>query len=275
MLFRSSPDSPYSQDQGLSPSNISGYNEGVEITGSESFGRDPQESPQAPLSSCMIGSVAVGIIIVSGDSGEEKFSDEEQSKIIQEVQEGLDWLATVEPKAKLSFSYDIQQIVVSASPGPYTEETDEYEQWERDWRDAALAELGYQTGYQGYQKYASDLRDRRGTKWAYVTFFTKYPLHHFAYSIYSKVVMSYDNDGWGPDSLNRVFAHESCHIFGALDEYGSCRCESVGGQLSGPNGNCINCLPREQQLPCVMNANTLKMCDYTRKQIGWDDSLFP
>ncbi|WP_417914740.1 hypothetical protein [Candidatus Electronema sp. JM] len=87
--------------------------------------------------------------------------------------------------------------------------------------------------------------------------------------------MSYANDGWGPDNINKVFAHESCHIFGAADEYGSCVCGSVSGHLSVPNSNCVNCFPPGAQIPCLMNANTLAMCEFSRRQIGWDASLFP
>jgi hypothetical protein len=109
-----------------------------------------------------------------------------------------------------------------------------------------------------------------------VAFFTKYQLNHFAYAVLEKVVMSYDNDNWGPANIHRVFAHESCHIFGALDEYGNCRCNETGGYLAGSNDNCVNCFPAgSSQEQCLMAGNTLRMCQASQRQIGWDPSLFP
>ncbi|MDB5779113.1 MAG: hypothetical protein JWP77_965 [Polaromonas sp.] len=235
----------------------------------------PAESTGTPTSRYMIGSVAVGVVLVSRNTGAEVLSAAERTKIIQEVQEGLGWLAGVEPRARVSFVYDIRNITVTSAPGPYAGVADAYERYERDWRDAALASMGYAAGRAGYQKYASDLRASRHTDWAYVAFFTKYPLNHFAYAIVEKVVMNYANDGWGPDNLNRVFAHESCHIFGAADEYGSCACGATSGHLAVPNSNCVNCFPPGTQLSCLMNANTLDMCTFSRQQIGWDERLFP
>ena len=232
-------------------------------------------STGTPTSLILIGSVAVGIVMVSRDIGDEVLSEDEQIKIVQEVQEGLDWLASVEPRAQVSFVYDIRPIVVSTSPGPYDIVADSYERFERHWRDDALAAMGFGAGRPGYQAYANELRSTNNTDWSYVAFFTRYPLHHFAYAVVEKVVMAYTNDTWGPDHINKVFAHESCHIFGAADEYGSCVCGAVSGQLNVPNNNCRTCFAPGEQLPCLMNENTLVMCEFSRRQIGWDESLFP
>lgn len=234
----------------------------------------PDLSTGTPTSRYLIGSVAVGLVLVSRDTGAEAMTQAERLRIVQEVQEGLDFLAGVEPRANVSFAYDIRPVIVDSVPGPYEGVNDAYERLERDWRDAALADMGYEAGRAGYQQYANDLRNRLHTDWAYVAFFTKYPLHHFAYAIAEKVVMHYDNDGWGPENINRVFAHESCHIFGAADEYGSCTCGSSSGHLGAPNNNCVNCFPPGSQAPCLMNQNTLEMCDFSRRQIGWDPDLF-
>jgi Tectonin domain len=235
---------------------------------------DVEESTGTPTSLYMVGSVAVGLVMVSRNTGAEVLSGAEQATIVSEVQEGLDWLAGVEARARVSFAYDIHHVTVSAAPGPYAGVADPYERFERDWRDAALAALGYPAGRAGYQQYARDLRANRRTDWAYVAFFTRYPLNHFAYAIVEKVVMHYENDGWGPLDINRVFAHETCHIFGAADEYGSCSCASTHGHLRERNGNCVNCFPPGVQVPCLMNANTLAMCNFTRRQIGWDPALW-
>ena len=233
------------------------------------------ESTGTPTSRYLVGSVAVGLVLVSRNTGTEAMTQQERIKIVQEAQEGLDFLAGVEPQAQVSFAYDIRPITVDTAPGPYAGTSDQYERFERDWRDDALADMGYAAGRNGYRQYANDLRATLRTDWAYVAFFTKYPLNHFAYAVVEKVVMSYANDNWGPDLINRVFAHESCHIFGAADEYGSCACGGSYGHLGGPNNNCVNCFPPGTQAACLMNANTLQLCRFSRRQIGWDHTLFP
>jgi hypothetical protein len=230
---------------------------------------EPQPSTGTPTSLYMTGSVAVGVVIVSGTPSGLGFTAAEQQTVIQEVQEGLDFLANAEPRANLSFIYDIRLITVSSAPGPTTS----YEAAEAPWRNAATADMGFSASRQGSIDYVNDLRQRRGTNWAYVAYFTKYPLKHFAYAVSEKTVMHYDNDGWGTDDINKVFAHETCHIFGAADEYGSCTCGGSHGFLGVPNNNCRNC--SGTQLSCLMDGNVLELCEWSRGQIGWDESLFP
>ena len=226
-------------------------------------------STGTPTSLHMNGSIAVGIIIVGGTGAGLGFSNADNLKVIQEVQEGLGFLANAEPRAKITFVYDIRIITVSAAPGS----TGSYESAEAPWRNAALAAMGYPATRQSSITYVEDLRNSRNTSWAYVGYFTKYPLHHFAYAVSEKTVMHFDNDGWGTDQINKVFAHESCHIFGAADEYGSCTCGGSHGHLGAPNNNCTNCAGAK--VPCLMDSNTLTLCDWSKQQIGWDESLFP
>nr|MDT0667793.1 hypothetical protein [Micromonospora sp. DSM 115978] len=127
------------------------------------------------------------------------------------------------------------------------------------------ARLGYRANFDGVYDYVDALRARLATSWAYCAFFTKYPLRYFAYAAIGgpRLVMSYDNDGWGPDNIDRVFAHESGHIFGAPDEYASsgCGCGGNWGRFGVPNGNCDACSTTSE--PCLMLANTFQFCRYT------------
>jgi hypothetical protein len=225
----------------------------------------------APTSAFMIGSIAVGIVIVSGP-GIHRFTEQETKQIISEVQEGLHFLATQEPRAKISFVYDMQIKTVNVKEG----NTDSFEAAEAPWRNEALKKMGFSPNRQGSIDYVNRLRSSKQTQWAYVAYFTKYPLHHFAYAEGEKVVMNYFNDGWGPKNINAVFAHESCHIFGAADEYteSQCNCNERYGHLQIPNANCKPCAGAAFT-PCLMERNDLVMCTHTRRQIGWDESLFP
>jgi len=82
--------------------------------------------------------------------------------------------------------------------------------------------------------------------------------------------MNYANDGWGPVNIDRVFAHETCHIFGAPDEYRESGCECGGrfGADGWPNDNCENGATNGG-VPCIMRANDWAMCDCTRHHLGY------
>jgi Ricin-type beta-trefoil lectin domain-like len=143
---------------------------------------------------------------------------------------------------------------------------------EARWRDPAVVALGHQGNWDGVWDYINDLRRRLGTEWTYCGFFTKYPLGWFAYANIGgpRIVMDYANDGWGPANIDRVFAHESGHIFNCPDEYAKSGCDCGGqwGYWRTPNGNCENCAPGGG-IPCLMKANTWAICEYTTSQVGW------
>jgi len=221
------------------------------------------------LSPYLRGSVAVGIIIVSGPTPDLKFTDAEKTKVVAEVQEGLGFLASYEPRASVSFSYDIKSVDITNPPDP---NKSGYELLEAHWRDPALISLGYMGNILGARQHAEKIRSTLGTRWAYTAFFTKYPTAHFAYALKPKLIMQYDNDGWTPDNIDRVFAHETGHIFGCPDEYASsgCNCSAKFGWFREPNGNCQNCAT--PFVDCLMASNTFAMCEHTPIQLGWRDS---
>jgi hypothetical protein len=136
-----------------------------------------------------------------------------------------------------------------------------------------MASLGYGAGLSGVQQYIEDVRQNLNTQWSFCGFFTKYPLGWFAYAWIGgpSIVMDFANDGWGPDNIDRVFAHETGHIFGAPDEYASsgCSCGGQWGYFNQPNGNCQNCAPGGG-VPCIMRSNDWAMCAWTPAHLGWD-----
>ena len=190
----------------------------------------------------------------------------EKGIITAEVLEGLAFLASANPNANVSFVYDWQDVAVNAEPGADSGEDHRKEDFEATWRNAALNSMGYPPSRLGSRDYVDALRSSNQTDWAYAAYFTRYPLGHFAYAGGERCVMHYNNDDWGPASINQVFAHETCHIFGAADEYGDCGC-SPSGVSKTPNLNCVNCTGT--QVPCLMNQNTLSLCPWSRAQIGW------
>lgn len=221
------------------------------------------------MSPYLIGSVAVGLIIVEGPTAALQFTDAERAKVVAEVQEGLTWLGRQEPRASVTWSYDIRTVRVNVQPD---NNLTGYEPLEGHWRNPAMGQLGFSQNFQGVRDYVASIRTKLGTRWSYAAYFTKYPVNHFAYASKPRLVMHYQNDGWGTDNIDRVFTHETGHIFGCPDEYSAsnCNCTSVYGYLQEKNGNCESCA--SPVVPCLMSRNEWAMCRHTQVHLGWRDS---
>jgi hypothetical protein len=219
-----------------------------------------------PLSARLSGSVAVGLVLVEGPTAALQFDPTERAKVVAETQNGATWLGGRHPVQPVTWRWDIDVLRINVAADPNAADL------EALWRDPAMAALGYGSGLGGVRGYAEDLRRQLGTDWAYVTFFTKYPTGWFAYASVGgpRLVMQYDNDGWGPDNIDRVFAHETGHIFNAPDEYASsnCNCGGTWGYYGKPNANCANCAPGGG-VSCIMKANTWDMCPSTPYHLGF------
>jgi hypothetical protein len=222
--------------------------------------------PGAPTSAYLEGRVAVGVIIVEGPTADLQFTAEERTKVVAEVQNGLSYLGTANPASAVSFSYDIRIVRLTVAPDPAAADL------EARWRDPAMAALGYPAAWSSVDRYVRDIRTRLDTRWGYCAFFTKYPVFHFAYASIGgpRLVMQYANDGWGPDNIDRVFAHETGHIFGAPDEYSASNCDCGGawGRFGRPNVNCERCAPGGGVM-CLMKGNDWTMCQVTPAHLGW------
>jgi Ricin-type beta-trefoil lectin domain-like len=230
--------------------------------GAESLTSDAM-APAPPTSGYLEGSIAVGVIFVSGPTADLQFTPAERTQVIAEVQNGLTFYASTFPAAGLTFVYDIRQVQLTVAPNPNAPDL------EALWRDPAMGSLGYPSSWAGVGQYVENLRQTLRTRWSYCVFFTKYPVWHFAYASVPRVVMQYANDGWGPDNIDRVFAHESGHIFGCPDEYAAsgCNCGGSFGRWGKPNTNCQNCAPAGG-ITCLMKANDWAVCPVTPAHLG-------
>ena len=219
-----------------------------------------------PLSARLSGSVAVGLVIVEGPTAALQFSAAERATVVAETQNGTTWLGGRHPVRPVVWRWDIDVVRLTVTADPAAADL------EARWRDPAMAALGFGPGLAGVRAYAEDLRRRLGTDWAYVAFFTKYPLGWFAYASIGgpRLVMAYDNDGWGPANIDRVFAHETGHIFNAPDEYAAsnCNCGGSWGYYGKPNANCANCATGGG-VACIMKSNSWEMCTSTPFHLGF------
>lgn len=248
------------------PWNMGGCTESVAASLPDAAVRALEAHAAAPTSSYLEGSVAVGIVIVEGSTPDLQFSAAEQTTVVSEVQNGLSWLASMNSLAGITFTYDIRVVRINVPANPGAADL------EALWRDPAMGALGFDASWNGVAQYVEGLRTNFATRWTYCGFFTKYPLSWFAYASIGgpRLVMNYSNDGWGPDNIDRVFAHETGHIFGCPDEYASsgCSCGGSWGRFGLPNTNCENCAPGGG-VTCLMKGNTWAMCSVTPGHLGW------
>lgn len=146
------------------------------------------------------------------------------------------------------------------------------EEAEALWRDPALEQLGYSKGLDGVQQLVIDVRAQQNAQWAYCGLFTKHPTVHFGYAGSLRVTMRYSDFSVGATgNMDRVFAHETRHIFGAPDEYKSsnCSCGALKGKFfSEPNNNCAMCSP-DAAVECLMRGNSPSVCVNIPWHLGW------
>jgi hypothetical protein len=250
------------------------------------------------LSEYMIGDVAVGIILLESngviDSNSENWMPAEESNVVSEIQAGLNWWATREPKAKLTFTYDIhfkvptgyEPIMRSGSTGSPSGES--------LWISDAMTYLGY-ARYPSYfdnvKDYDNAIRTTLNTDWAYTIFVVDssndadgvFSDGTFAYAYVGGPfsVMTYKNDGYGIANMDAVIAHETGHIFYALDQYTQANspCTQITGYLAVQNQNSaypyagactsnVDSIMRSQVAPYTNGA----LDTYARQQVGWRDT---
>jgi len=262
----------------------------------------PLGAEATDTSSYMIGDVTVSVIFPESNElvcqdppacndwgpGQEDWTDEEIQEVKDEITLSMDWWADRDENASLTFLYIYEErIPTDYEPiwGPGTGS----EFGRCLWINDVMADLGYSSGdcISNVYDYVNDHRDT--TDWGFVSFVVDSSFDEdgmfdydgsYAFAVSSNSgggpysVMTYDNAGHGIENMDAVSAHETGHIFGALDEY-SCECYWQSGYLDYPNENCAN-------IDCELDENSIMrggispftngLVDYyARGQIGWQD----
>ncbi|MBT4258249.1 hypothetical protein HOD88_03655 [archaeon] len=249
-----------------------------------------EEIGDTDVNQYMIGSVSVIVVLPESIDGSENWTDEEIANVHNMIIEGANWWTDREPNANLEFNftfYDRVEIPEEPIENPGIS-------W---WIPHSIDALGYiyipgeNNYYDPMHDLINDKRIEQGTDWGFIVFVAdstndddggKFADNYSAFSTYNLdgdnpyLVMTYDNNYFGIENMNNIFAHEMGHIFGAKDEYAQsgCQCNYDGGYLNYVNENCANeCLLDE---PSIMKYQGLAYEDglvdiYARGQIGWTD----
>ncbi len=215
----------------------------------------------------MLGEISVGIVFAeSSQNGEPIFTQGDRILLQFEIVAGLNWLARQNLTDEVYFVYDFQFTLLDMSNAN-----------EIFWLPRAVQSIRYRGnqypgGWTGIYQYREDLRSSNGSTHGFVIFVTPFDVGHFAYEV-NKTVFIADKDNygnWGIEGVSEIVAHESCHVFGAADEYadGCSDCFSRHGCDQIPNSNCADCI-QPSPLDCIMLANSKDVCVHTIRQIGW------
>jgi hypothetical protein len=256
----------------------------------QTLSSDP--TPQyGETSEYFIGRVAVGIVLPESDGSldpsTEDWTEAERTLVLSKITAALDWWAAREPSAHLTFVYD--DGTASPVPTRYEPITRPYSH-QSYWIADVMARMGYPglSIFDQVRAYDNALRQAYGTDWAFTIFVVDssndrdrlFADGYFAYAYLGGpyMVMTSGNDGYGPEAMDAVAAHEIGHIFLALDQYSSALqpCTRRAGYLGVENqnslyGTCasnVTSIMRGQIYPYRVGA----VDPYARAQLGWRDS---
>ncbi len=200
------------------------------------------------------GDIAVSIFFTAGLDGAWNTTDMEST--IQKIRSALDEFKTIEPNARINFTY-IKEVDALGNPKPFPA--------------TPLEE----------REYANDLRNLNNTHWAFLIVIknesggvTK-PAYSF---VNGPSVHLYKNH---LDPL--IIRHETMHIFGALDQYIPSSTTqgptNTAGYLNVVNANSLTSSGKgffagtgEGKSDLMMSRLSSTIGTYSRGQVGWRDS---
>jgi hypothetical protein len=258
----------------------------------DTVGLEPQALDPAlyQQSEYLIGKVAVNLVLVESDGSvdpsSENWTPDRQQQVFQQVVQALSWWQAREPRAQLQFVYENHYS--NPVRVPYEPITRPHYE-DRLWISHAMQSLGF--GHSSYitavRLFNRATRERHNADWVFTIFVVDslndsdnlFSDGYFAYAYIHGpyMVMTYGNNGYGPERMGAVAAHEIGHIFGALDEYAGANipASTVSGYLGVPNGN--SQIGGSIDVGCIMRGGIApyhqqQLCPFTAGQVGWRDS---
>lgn len=251
----------------------------------------------------MLGRVAVNVVLLESDGrvdpDSEQWTGAEIEHVKGAIRQGVQWWQDTF-RARFPDSTPALEFVVDWThlqtpvPTAFEPVRRQYRD-ERLWVDDFLDDIGADTPadhltdmfrYNHAQRIALD------THWAYTVFVAdssadrdgRFADGFFAYAHHGGpyLVMTYDNGPWGAEQMAQVFAHETGHIFHALDEFeGGDSFHDVGGYLAARNTNAARHQPHpDRRVPSLFAEPSLQALAYgehtsspgSLEMIGWRDT---
>ena len=259
-------------------------------------------APWFNLSEYMLGKVVVNVVLLesdgSYDSSTENWTSAQVYKVQSEVTEALQWwtdtLGTQYPGNTQPLQFSVVYSIAGTRYEPINRPHTDQGLWIGDYlSDIGLSTYNASYGYMTTLRlYDNALRDAYGTDWATTVFVVNsnndsngnFADGNFAYSYLGGpfLAMTYTNDGWGPDRMAMVLAHELGHTFYALDEYpNSVSCTNYSGYYNTQNLNAYDGNPdpgaRVASIMAEANLQEIAYANHTSsptslRTIGWQDS---
>jgi len=237
-------------------------------------------------------------ILINADPNTEDWTATQIGEVKAEIAEGLTWwedtLASYGSVHSLNFTTD---FTYADSPVPTGYEPINRPQSDQElWIDDFLNFVGYNSSssyFVDLNQFNHDQRIVNNTDWATTIFVVNSANdadgkfsdeNHFAYAYLGGpfLVMTYDNNGWGIGRMGQVTAHETGHIFYALDEYpGSGSYNDHSGYYNTQNLNASDDHPDPaSRVPSIMAEASLQETAWashvtsssSAAMIGWQDS---
>jgi hypothetical protein len=233
----------------------------------------------------MNGQNSVGLVFVESSREDgPTFGSNAIDIITSQIAQGLNFMASENVHGNLSWVCEPQQVSIDVGNGS-TESSEEY--W---WRPAMRAVRyhgnSYSGDWPGLARYRADMRERNSSAHAIAIFVTPYLSNIRAFSNVGRgrVIIARLITSAQILDLHNLIAHEVCHLYGASDEYSVVNpgetgtpctsCSTQWGCDRVVNGNCEACA--RDIAACFMMSGSLgqmRMCSYTRKQVGWLPAL--
>ena len=251
----------------------------------------PHYSPEPGLydqSEYMYGTVKVIVIFPESDgtfdSNFETWSEARKQNCINEISAALNWWDAKDSRANLQF--DIFTLIDESKAQTRYEPVLRPSTDQGLWINQIMGHYGY-TSSSEFTNVRNWNNDGRGPyNWVFTIFVAdslndadgQFSNSQFAYAYLGGpfLIMTYDNANYGINNMDAVCAHETGHIFYALDEYsgsGDLPTDRTGylniqnqNHQDGGSSN-VACIMRSQTAPYTSNS----VCSYTRQQIGWRD----
>jgi hypothetical protein len=241
------------------------------------LGRDRPGPGYYDTSEYFAGEISLAILMLESVGGAdpdlETWNNTERAAVQSEMNQTITWWAAQNPYANISFNLVVYTYLPTVyepiiHPSPFTDPT-----WEQIWVSDAMAQLGFYQGdwMERTRDWEDYLRLAYGTDWVYTVFVIDSSndsdgCFSDGYCAYSYLggpfcVVTYDNDGWGINAMDQVFAHETGHIFWATDEYNGVT--EYSGYLNAAD---------VEGSGCLMDTDALTLSSGTMLQVGWRDS---